>query len=86
MSASLPAGLLPSTILLVYAMAGALSGNLDSKTSYHAAAAVDRSMTSGCPAVGTPTAIGFVPKMGSVLPCGATYSGDWLMAMPIRPC
>ena len=58
----------------------------DSRPSYHAAAAVDRSMTSGCPAVGTPTATGFVPKMGSVLPCGATYSGDWLMAMPIKPC
>lgn len=42
-------------------------------------------MTSGSPVIGTPIAIGLVPKMGSVVPCGATYSGDWLIATPIKP-
>ena len=46
---------------------------------------MDRSMIRKSSAVGTPTAIGLVPKMGSVVPCGATYSGDWLMATPISP-
>ncbi len=42
-------------------------------------------MMRGSSAVGTATAIGLVPKMASVVPCGATYSGDWLMATPISP-
>lgn len=29
---------------------------------------------------------GLVPKIGSVAPCGVTYSGDWDRTIPIRPC
>ena len=47
-----------------------------------------RSMTSGgpCEPEGTPSAMGLVPNTASEEPCGATYSGDWHMTSPTRPC
>ena len=35
--------------------------------------------------VGMPIAMGFVPNMASVAPCGATYSGDCAITKPINP-
>ena len=46
---------------------------------------MDMSMTRGPCAVGTPTAMGLVPKTASEEPCGATYSGHCESTMPIRP-
>ena len=46
---------------------------------------MDMSMTRGPCAIGTPTAMGLVPKTASEEPCGATYSGHCDSTMPIKP-
>ena len=43
------------------------------------------SSTTGLPAVGMPTPTGFVPKMGSIAPLGATNSGDTANTNAIKP-
>lgn len=46
---------------------------------------MDMSITRGPRAVGTPTAMGLVPKTASEEPCGATYSGHCDSTMPMKP-
>ena len=48
-------------------------------------ALVAMSSTTGLPAVGMPTPTGFVPKMGSIAPLGATNSGDTANTNAIKP-